>query len=98
MSDVTGAENNKAGWETVPVSGGLFKRYFQARVTVYYASGISDTGWLTWLETPWIEITKDTNERLLIPMMAIRLIKVLETPPQNNDAETLLRAAEPHER
>ena len=78
-----------------PLPSVLAQRYQNARVTVYYHNGVNDTGWISYLETHWIELTKDNNERLLIPMSAIRLIKLLEAPKKNNDAETLLRAAAP---
>lgn len=71
----------------------LAARYQGARVTVYYHNGVSDTGWVSYFETHWLEVVKDNNERLLIPMSAIRLIKLLEAPKQNKDAETLLRAS-----
>ena len=71
----------------------LAQRYQNARVTVYYQNGVSDTGWVSHIETHWVEVVKDNNERLLIPLSAIRLIKLLESPKQNTDAETLLRAS-----
>jgi len=74
-----------------PLPSTLAQRYQNARVTVYYHNGVSDTGWISYIETHWLEVVKDNNERLLIPLSAIRLIKLLEAPKQNKDAETLLR-------
>ena len=76
-----------------PLPSQLAARYQGARVTVYYNNGVSDTGWVSYFETHWLEVVKDNNERLLIPLSAIRLIKLLEAPKQNKDAETLLRAS-----
>ena len=73
----------------------LLKRYQNARVTVYYHNGVSDTGWVTYFETHWIEIAKDANETLLIPSSAIRLVKLLEKPKGDSDAAMLLRASGP---
>ena len=78
---------------SAPLPSALAQRYLSARVTVYYHNGVSDTGWILYIETHWIEVVKDNNERLLIPLSAIRLIKLLEAPKQNQDAETLLRAS-----
>ncbi len=69
----------------------LAQRYQNARATVYYQNGVNDTGWISFIETHWLELVKDNHERLLIPISALRLIKLLETPKQNTDAETLLR-------
>ena len=78
-----------------PLSSTLAQRYLNARVTVYYHNGVNDTGWVSYIETHWVELTKDNHERLLIPMSAMRLMKLLEAPPRNADAETLLRASAP---
>ncbi len=66
--------------------------YFGALVTLYYnVSGYSDNGRITHIEEHWIELTKDNAERLLIPVNSVRLIKLLEHPKRDPDAEILLR-------
>ena len=82
---------------STPPSSPLAQRYQNARVTVYYLSGVTDTGWISHIETHWIELVKDTNERLLIPMSALRLIKLLEAPKQHKGSETLLRPSGPQQ-
>lgn len=65
--------------------------YFGAMVTVYYTVSYTDNGRLTYLDASWIELTKDNGERLLIPLTAVRLVKLMEPPKRNPDAEILLR-------
>ena len=71
-------------------------RYRSIRVTIYYLmnSGISDTGTITYMDDRWVELTKNNNERLLIPINAIRLIKALEALSPEGDENVLLRPAE----
>ena len=69
-------------------------QYLDARVTVQYggqALGFSDTGTLSYMDAVWVEITKDKGERLLIPIVSIRHIKLLDTPKLKGDSGTLLR-------
>ncbi|GEM_PF-2629030 len=68
--------------------------YLSAMVTIYYTVSYTDNGRLTYLDASWIELTKDNGERLLIPLTAVRLIKLLEPPKRNPDAEILLRAVD----
>jgi hypothetical protein len=71
-------------------------RYHNARVQVYYnqQSGVSDTGRVTYIDGTWVELTKDSGERLLVPVMSVRIIKLLETARPEGDAAILLRPAE----
>jgi hypothetical protein len=71
-------------------------RYHNARVQVYYnqQSGVSDTGRITYMDGTWVELTKDSGERLLVPVMSVRIIKLLETARPEGDAAILLRPAE----
>lgn len=68
--------------------------YYAAMVTVYYTASYSDNGRLTYLDSSWIELTKDSGERLLIPIAAVRIVKLMEPPKRNPDAEILLRAVD----
>ena len=70
------------------------KQYLSARVTVQYggsALGMSDTGTVTYMDNVWVEVTKERGERLLIPVVSIRHIKLLDAPKLKGDATTLLR-------
>jgi hypothetical protein len=68
--------------------------YLGTMVTVYYnPSTYSDNGRVTYLDASWLELTKDNGERLLIPVEAIRLVKMLETH-KPTDADILLRPAD----
>jgi hypothetical protein len=71
-------------------------RYHNARVQVYYnqQSGVSDTGRITYMDGTWVELTKDSGERLLVPVMSVRIIKLLETTRPEGDAAILLRPAD----
>ncbi|HLK55069.1 MAG TPA: hypothetical protein VKU00_00805 [Chthonomonadaceae bacterium] len=73
-------------------------RYRSSRVTIYYtmSSGVSDTGTITYMDDRWVELTKNNNERLLIPINAIRIIKALEDRSLVGvgDENVLLRPAE----
>ncbi len=68
--------------------------YRNARVTIHYNSGVSDTGVLTYLDRSWAELLKDNGERLLIPLQAIRILKLVKAAETSGDANMLLRAAE----
>lgn len=70
-------------------------RYVGSKVTLYYNSstGYSDSGSVTYLDENWIELTKDNGEQLLVPVVAVRLLKLIEAP-QTGDAGILLRPAE----
>ncbi|HZT42163.1 MAG TPA: hypothetical protein VFA07_08230 [Chthonomonadaceae bacterium] len=78
-----------------PVSEHL-RRYRSIRVAIYYLiqSNISDTGTITYMDDQWVELTKNNNERLLIPINAIRLIKALEPLGSEGDRNILLRPVE----
>jgi len=70
--------------------------YLHARVTVQYggqALGFSETGILNYMDSVWVEILKDKGERLLIPIAAIRHIKLLDPPKLTGESGTLLRAS-----
>jgi hypothetical protein len=69
--------------------------YLNALVTVHYACGsYSDTGRITFMSGDWIELTKESRERLLIPLQAIRIMKLVSAADAFRDAETLLRATD----
>ncbi len=71
--------------------------YLNSRVSVHYggsAVGYSDVGTLTCLSDVWIELTKEKGERILIPVVSIRLIKLLNAPKLSGDATSLLRPYE----
>ena len=72
------------------------QQYLNARVMVYYnsQSSYTDSGRVTYLDPSWMELTKENGERLLIPMAAVRLVKMLDPNRQSDDAGTLLRAAD----
>lgn len=70
--------------------------YRNARVTIHYNTGVSDTGLLTYLDRSWAELLKDNGERLLIPLQAIRILKMVKAAETSGDANILLRAAEAH--
>ena len=71
-------------------------QYLNARVTVQYggqALGFTDTGLISYMDAVWVEVTKDKGERLLIPVVSIRHIKLLDPPKLAGDSGTLLRAS-----
>jgi hypothetical protein len=69
--------------------------YLNALVVVYYAYGTyTDTGRISFMSGEWIELTKENRERLLIPLQAIRIIKLVSAGNITRDAETLLRATD----
>ena len=72
------------------------QQYVNARVMVYYnsQSSYTDSGRVTYLDTHWLELTKENGERLLMPTAAVRILKMLEPIRQADDAGTLLRPVE----
>jgi hypothetical protein len=84
--------------ENVTVADGArIQQYRNARVTVHYnasTSGYQDTGILSFMDETWVELTKDSKERLLIPVVSIRIIKLLEPSQPEGDATILLRPFE----
>lgn len=71
------------------------QHYCGARVTLYYSGGggISDTGRVLHIDNHWIELAKDSGERLLVPIQSLRIVKLVEAGA-DPAAATLLRAAE----
>ena len=72
-------------------------QYMNARVTVSYggqAVGFSDTGSLTYMDDVWVEVTKEKGERLLIPIVSIRHIKLIDPPSLAGESGSLLRASD----
>jgi hypothetical protein len=69
------------------------QHYLNARVMVYYTSQSSytDTGRITYLDPHWLELTKENGERLLMPTVAVRILKLLEPIAPTDDSGTLLR-------
>lgn len=64
-----------------------------AAVAVHYGGAsntFSDTGLITYLDRDWLELTKDNGDVLLVPVTAIRIVKVLQFP--SNEERTLLRS------
>lgn len=78
------------------LSPAILARYQQARITVHYnhQSGYSDTGTVTFIDDHWVELTKDNAERLLIPVVSIRIIKLLSAARLEGEAGSLLRPLE----
>jgi hypothetical protein len=80
--------------ETSDVPATRLRHYQNAKVTVHYSpQSYTDTGIVTYMDATWIELTKDNGERLLIPIVAIRLIKLLDVTKREGDAAVLLRPA-----
>jgi hypothetical protein len=78
-----------------PIAASRLRDYQSARVTIHYATQTyNDTGTITYMDDNWIELTKDNGERLLVPVIAIRIIKLLEAPKLEGEAAILLRPAE----
>ena len=73
----------------------ISQQYENANVTIYYNSttSYSDTGKIGYMDATWIELIKG-NDRFLIPIVAIRLIKLLEAPPGQRGGDILLRPAQ----
>ena len=84
------------GEDRSPITPEHLGRYRSIRVAIYYLiqSNISDTGTITYMDDSWVELTKNNNERLLIPINAIRLIKALEPLRPEGDENILLRPVE----
>jgi hypothetical protein len=69
--------------------------YQDARINIHYTDNQhTDVGRLLYRDHTWIELLKDNGEHLLIPVMAIRIIKLLQPAQTTADANILLRAAE----
>ena len=69
--------------------------YQDARVNIHYTDNQhTDVGRLLYYDHTWIELLKDNGEHLLIPIMAIRIIKLLQPAQPSADANMLLRAAD----
>ncbi|MCS6775491.1 MAG: hypothetical protein RMJ43_04110 [Chloroherpetonaceae bacterium] len=76
--------------------GSRLKHYMNARVNVYYDNNAySDLGTLTYMDNFWVELTKDSGERLLIPTSAIRIVKLIEPAGRHPESAHLLRPAAP---
>ncbi len=72
------------------------RKYQDARVTIHYNSGqgYRDTGTVTYIDGQWIELMKDNSELILIPVLAIRLVVLLEAGKTGGDGDILLRPAD----
>ena len=69
--------------------------YQNARINIHYTDNQhTDVGRLLYFDQTWIELLKDNGEHLLIPVMAIRIIKLLQPAQAGADAKMLLRAAD----
>ena len=92
VEKVNGAEERPVQALSRPDESRL-QHYLNARVMVYYnsQSSYTDSGRLTYMDPQWLELTKDNGERLLIPTVAVRILKLLEPIRQTDDAGTLLR-------
>lgn len=94
MAMERGSSGPDRAMQTESVDGAArLQQYLNARVMVYYnsQSSYTDTGRVTYLDAHWLEMTKDNGERLLMPTLAVRIVKMLEPVRQSNDADTLLR-------
>jgi hypothetical protein len=81
-----------------PYNPSRLRQYQNAKVKIYYNSTTTweDVGHVSYMDENWVEITKDNNERLLVPVMAIRLIKLLEPSVVETDSDILLRPSGSH--
>ncbi len=66
-------------------------KYRDAQVDVLYLNSYMDSGRLVDCGDGWIELVKDTGETFLIPVTAIRLLKL--TKASNRPGDVLLRPA-----
>jgi hypothetical protein len=76
------------------------EKYREYEIEIQYLTDnamYSDRGFLTDFSSQWVEITKNRSKRnqeiLVVPVYAIRIIKIL-SPPENQ-ANHLLRPATP---
>jgi len=76
------------------------QRYLNAQVTIHYMTGggYYDNGRITYIDTHWVELTKDNGERLLAPVAAVRIIKLPKLGQTDSEADVLLRAADDRKR
>jgi hypothetical protein len=72
-------------------SSPISAHYLHAKVSVHYQNQFTDAGTITYIDDAWVELTKESGERLLIPTPAIRIIKWIETAKHTGDAAILLR-------
>jgi hypothetical protein len=72
-------------------------RFVHSRATIYYSnySSYTDTGKIVYLDNNWLELLKDNGEQLVIPVAAVRIIKLLEATDKSYEATTLLRPSGP---
>ncbi len=72
-------------------------RFVHSRATIYYSnySSYTDTGKITYLDNHWLELLKDNGEQLVIPVAAVRIIKLIEATDKSHEATTLLRPSGP---
>ena len=78
--------------------GSIISRYMDCEVEVIYLTDSNvyrDKGMLTECDGTFVSLQKPANELFLIPLSAIRIIKVLSSPKE--PVSTLLRPAEPGE-
>lgn len=89
--------NNETGAEAASNPTRL-SQYHGAQVSIYYnnQSGYVDTGQLTYMDEHFVELTKESGERLLVPIYSIRLIKLIKAPVAQDDSTILLRPADTH--
>lgn len=76
--------------------GPIISRYMDCEVEVIYLTDSNvyrDKGTLSECDGTFVVLQKPANEIFLIPLTAIRIIKVLSTPRE--PVSTLLRPAEP---
>ncbi len=76
--------------------GSMAAAFLNARVSVFYnvQSGFSDTGRISAIDGTWVELIKDNGERLLIPIVAIRILKIVEMAKRSDGGDMLLRPAD----
>ena len=81
------ADQHRIASDSVPA------HYLGAKVNVHYnlQSGLTDSGIIVFLNNHWIELSKDNGERLLIPIEAVRLVKLVKASVTHEEATSLLR-------
>jgi hypothetical protein len=74
----------------------IIERYTNCEVEIIYLTDSNvyrDRGILSEFDGEWLVLIKPTHEEFLIPVTAVRIVKVL-APPKDQDS-ILLRPAEP---
>ena len=96
LTTLSGSDGQLTPGEPTPRMSLPLRKYRDARVTIHYNSGqgYRDTGTITYIDGQWIELMKDNSELILIPVLAIRLIVLLEAGKPEGESDILLRPAD----